>query len=243
MAVPLAQADHDYPHCSPELPATTICTYKIEKLHPTQPDVGKHHVKLKRKKFEDLSKHDLEKVKFEKRVPVIIGPDGNLYLVDHHHTSLALWEAGEKDVYVQIKENWSDLAEGQPMNERMIEFWEKMKRNKNCYLKNAKGVTLDPLSEEFPTDLSQCRNNKLRSVASMLIDDGVMDKQNVNFFEFKIAEDLRTSGIEVKDDDYDQTVKEAKTHYKTTNGKKALQKIIGPACGGTTMLQAVISPP
>lgn len=35
-------------------------------------------------------------------IPVVLGPDRERYVVDHHHLALALHEQGEKDVLVSV---------------------------------------------------------------------------------------------------------------------------------------------
>ncbi len=201
-----AFAESKLPPCSIEMITGAKCTYKIEDLHPTQPEVGQYQVKKKVKEFESLSEHKIEKVIEKKIVPVVIGPEGKLYLIDHHHTSLALLETGHKKVDVVVKENWSNLD--------LKTFWEKMNAEKYCFLKKADGSIADPLSKAFPKSLRECGDNPYRSLVWIMSEEGLLKEVEIPYYEFYLSEVLKKKGLiippgEMKKKDIKKYVKEA----------------------------------
>ena len=84
-------------------------------LRPTQFTVGMREVKAKRKHWRDeRKKRDEYTKKVEEflgkhMIPVILGPKGRYYVIDHHHLARALHEEGVKDVAVTVIANLSKL--------------------------------------------------------------------------------------------------------------------------------------
>ena len=90
----------------------------VLELRPTQFALGMAEVevktaKLKKMKFDELSDY-LE----NHRVPVVRSPEGDSYLIDHHHLVRACWEAGVEHVKVELKSDLSHLGQK--------EFWKEM---------------------------------------------------------------------------------------------------------------------
>ena len=194
------------PPCSIEMIAGAKCTSKIEDLHPTQPEVGQYQVKKKVEEFENLSEHEIEKVIEKKIVPVVIGPEGKLYLIDHHHNSLALLKTGNKNVHILVKENWSNLE--------LKTFWEKMNTEKYCFLKKADGSIADPLSKVFPKSLRECGDNPYRSLVWIMSEEGLLKEVEIPYYEFYLSEVLKKKGLiippgEMSKKDIKKYVKEA----------------------------------
>lgn len=233
----IAFADHPVPPCAAVLVQGTKCEASIKDVRPTQPEVGKREVKSKVKKYGALSKIELEKLKVEKIAPVIIGPDGKFYLIDHHHTVLSFEEIGETHVYLDIKENWSDLASHEPMGERMKLFWKKMEENRKCYLKLSDGTGVNPLSPDFPVELKDCGNNRYRSLVAELLDDGIIKKIEIPYFEFYVSDLLRDLGLQVEEGHFKSAKKQAIAILKTSKAKRGMQEIA--AHGGNCALNAL----
>jgi hypothetical protein len=82
-----------------------IQTVAILDLRPTQITIGVREVHAKRKHWQDRGERFLDKYLF----PVILGPNGRRYLIDHHHLALALHQEGVKDVAVTGIANLSRL--------------------------------------------------------------------------------------------------------------------------------------
>jgi hypothetical protein len=81
----------------------------ISNLRPTQITVGMREVREKR---ERLRKHPAKKVsKFlgSHMIPVVLGPKGHFYVIDHHHLTLALHKERIRDVLVTVVSDLSAL--------------------------------------------------------------------------------------------------------------------------------------
>ena len=75
----------------------------ILSLRPTQMTVGMREVKEKRKRWRDhKSKKKQEELLGKHMIPVVLGPDGKYYVVDHHHLARALHDEGVKDILVTV---------------------------------------------------------------------------------------------------------------------------------------------
>lgn len=74
-----------------------VCRVKLNNLRPTQASMGTAAVNCKARKMEQKinDENDYERYfkKSSRLVPVIIGPNEKLYLLDHHHMSYALHRA------------------------------------------------------------------------------------------------------------------------------------------------------
>ena len=90
----------------------------IMSLRPTQMTVGLREVKEKRKRWRE---HKSEKKRAEllgkHMIPVVLGPDGHNYVVDHHHLARALHDEGVENVLVTVI---GDLTMEAKLNVRSI---------------------------------------------------------------------------------------------------------------------------
>jgi hypothetical protein len=216
------------PPCTPKLTVGAECEALIEQLRPTQPEVGMREVERKTEKVEKARERGdeyLEELKREKIVPVVIGPDGGFYLVDHHHSTLAFQNAGEKKVYIQIIANWSDLSQGKPSEIRLRSFWNKMIAECKAWTRRENGTEVDPMGPGWPRRLDDCGDSPLRALVSELIDDELLEKKAVNFFEFQVAEILKNHGISVGKMGHRDAYKKAKKFLKSADGKAALNHL------------------
>lgn len=129
--------------CKASDPPDTHCTLHVEQLHPTQFSVGSVAVTCKAQRLAEKSKKTLKKyLKSKKRrIPVVISPDGDFYMTDHHHLATALYRAvspewGNKNKVLRltILENYSygDTSWG--------EFWEAMQKANRSYNYDNKGI-------------------------------------------------------------------------------------------------------
>jgi hypothetical protein len=129
--------------CKTDAPPNTECTLPVEQLRPTQFAVGSVAVTCKAQKLAEKSKKKLKRyLKSEKRrVPVVISPDGNFYMTDHHHLATALyraispeWGSKSKRLHLTILANYSygETSWG--------EFWQAMKEENRSYDYDNKGT-------------------------------------------------------------------------------------------------------
>ena len=128
---------------------------KISDLHPTQPNVGLGEVL---KKSKDLVGVDPTQGNLDDGdpVPVVVGPDGKLYVSDHHHFVLALLLAKNSDALVHVKtiEN-SFCGSCSPSNSQCIQdFWKHMTQAHLAYLcsNHDQPVRFSEIPESFGPD-------------------------------------------------------------------------------------------
>lgn len=145
-------------------------------LKPTQFSLGFKDVD---NKIDRIKKHGHDATK---KVPVVAGPDGLLYIIDHHHFVRAMWECGHHHVEVDIVANYSHLSEKK--------FWSKMKKMKYVFLLDAFGK--GPHSPyDLPSSIRCMSDNPYRSLAWILREAGAFNKSTVPFAEFYWAQLLR----------------------------------------------------
>lgn len=72
----------------------------ISELRPTQITVGMREVAERRKRWQRLKKAERTDYLARHMIPVIKGPKGRSFIVDHHHLARALHEEGAEKVFV-----------------------------------------------------------------------------------------------------------------------------------------------
>ena len=151
-------------------------------LRPTQMTVGMREVKEKRKRWRE---HKSAKKRGEMlgthMIPVVLGPDGNHYVVDHHHLARALHEEGVKDILVTVI---GDLT----MVERDA-FWGVMDDKRWVYPYDAKGERRH--YKDIPKSITALKDDPFRSLAGELRRAGGFAKDTTPFSEFLWADFLR----------------------------------------------------
>ena len=71
-------------------------------LRPTQITVGMREVDEKCKRFKQRPAKKIGKFLGNHMIPVIWGPKGHYYVIDHHHLSLALHREGVESIAVTV---------------------------------------------------------------------------------------------------------------------------------------------
>jgi hypothetical protein len=64
-------------------------TFSIMSLRPTQMTVGMREVKEKRKRWRAHKSKKRAELLGRRMIPVVLGPDKNHYVIDHHHMARA----------------------------------------------------------------------------------------------------------------------------------------------------------
>ena len=156
-------------------------------LRPTQFTVGMREVKAKRKHWRDeRTKRDQYTKKVEEflgkhMIPVILGPKGRHYVIDHHHLARALHEEGVKDVAVTVIANLSKLDRDA--------FWFVMDNRDWTHPFDADGRRR-PYSD-MPKSVDKLTDDPFRSLAGELRRAGGFAKDTTPFSEFLWADFLR----------------------------------------------------
>lgn len=106
----------------------SISRVLVSQLSPTQNAVGLDEIEEKKKTIRKKSEKpdDLRDYLLQRSIPVIIGNNGNFYLIDHHHLAYSVWgELGDISVPVEVVKNWS-VIDG-------FSFWKAMRENNWLY--------------------------------------------------------------------------------------------------------------
>ena len=74
----------------------------ISELRPTQMTVGRREVELKRRTWRERAERDGAEFLGRHMIPVLLGPKGRHYVIDHHHLACALHAEGVKQVAVSV---------------------------------------------------------------------------------------------------------------------------------------------
>ena len=186
MSVATAQADWD--DFDSGMKTGAYCKVHLNDLHPTKAVVGLIEVKVRISKMKDMSPRKLKAYLKDHIVPIVIGPQGVPYIIDHHHLSYALLSSrlGD-DMFAEIKANWKGLTKA--------EFWREMKKRDWVYLNGLK-------PDDLPEKLIQLTDDPYRSLAFLVRESGGFKKVSTPFAEFKWAEYFRAH-LRIHDDDKD----------------------------------------
>ena len=153
----------------------------ILSLRMTQMDVGMREVKDKTRKLQAMKHAELKDFLKKNPVPVVMGPGGRMYMIDHHHLALAAWEAGLKKLYVEAKADFSSLTKRA--------FWNKMEELQWVYPYDRNGKRHDP--KDLPADVRALQDDPYRSVAWQVRERGGYLKTAEPFEEFLWASFFR----------------------------------------------------
>jgi hypothetical protein len=155
-------------------------TVAILDLRPTQMTVGMREVNVKRKRWHDESKKKGEEFLGNHMIPVILGPKGRHYVIDHHHLARALHDEGVKDVAVTVVANLSKLDQDS--------FWYVMENRDwtHCFV----GSRRRPYSD-LPKSVDKLIDDPFRSLAGELRRAGGYAKDTTPFSEFLWADFLQ----------------------------------------------------
>lgn len=117
------------PLCTRRSAENTVCRLNVSTVRPTQFAVGMVAVRCRQARMEKKSPAELRHWlgKKKRRVPTVIGPDGNFYITDRQHLAAALlhsrFNAAQKQLVLRIDYNL--YARPEPRL-GMSEFWRNM---------------------------------------------------------------------------------------------------------------------
>jgi hypothetical protein len=167
----------------PDLLPHSRCEVPVSILHPTQSSVGMKEVDMRVAKLRQFSPEKLQKYLRKKIAPIVIGPGGIPYLLDHHHLARALILSRASNVmFAEVKENWSKLSEP--------EFWAKMKAQNWVYLRDETGK---PISNPkyLPASIAAMRDDPYRSLSWLVREQGGYRETDDPYAEFQWADFFR----------------------------------------------------
>ncbi len=186
----------------------TLTPVAIADLRPTQITVGLREVAEKRQSWRAQS--DVKGGAFlgTHMIPVIRGPKGRLYVIDHHHLARALHDEGQDKILTNPIADLSQLAKDS--------FWLVMDCRGWCHPYDAAGKRRD--FADIPTAIADMVDDPFRSLAGELRRAGGYAKDTTPFSEFIWADFLRNR-IKRSDvvADFDKALKQALVLAKGTD--------------------------
>ena len=153
-------------------------------LRPCQFVLGMKEVESKIKKMGQLNEKELRAYCDDHVIPLVRGPEHELYIIDHHHFARACWELKVESYSVHVIEDLTHLSDK--------DFWHKMIKNKWTYLQDQFGFG-PHLPSALPADIRCLADDPFRSLVWTAIDAGAIKKQAIPFFEFQWAAFFRLS--------------------------------------------------
>ena len=162
-----------------------IQSVSVKALRPTQISIGKHRVKAKRTELRLRERQPQELVDFILTNPirVVIGPEAQVYIIDHHHLGCALLKEGFKTAPVEVDADFSTLA--------ITEFWKAMEEKAWVHAVDGKGK--QRTIADIPKKLTDMEDDPYRSLAGDARQQGAFTKTMTLYMEFTWADYFRRS--------------------------------------------------
>jgi hypothetical protein len=148
---------------------------KILKLRPTQVALGLKEVEFKVKSMKKMPTKELATLLDTKIVPIVLSPNNEIFMVDHHHYVRACWELDIDKVSVKSIADFS--------NKTVQDFWHEMKRKAWVYPRDQYGAPVNP-HYHLPDNIKGLADDPYRSIAWMVRERGGFYKVSTPFAEF-----------------------------------------------------------
>lgn len=182
-------------------PVGATCTCKVLELRPTQLAVGMREVKQKEVKLTEKPKEKLLRYEQDHPEPVVRGPNGALFITDHHHLARALADLNISTTFCSVKADYSNLDASS--------FWAKMADQKWVYLYDENGSGPQDVSK-LPATVMELKDDPYRSLAGAVEDAGGFTHVDTPFAQFRWANFFRSRVSEHKiASDFADAVKDA----------------------------------
>jgi hypothetical protein len=153
----------------------------VKELHPTQLTAGLIVVADKKKHLAGMSPADQRSFMKDHPMPVVVGPQGKLYITDHHHLGRAALEAGVTCGFFLME---ADLSKC-----KLEDFWKQMNENQWVHPLDDNGVR--HVYATIPDSLGKLVDDVYRSLAGYVRDAHGYDKTPTAFAEFIWADFFR----------------------------------------------------
>ena len=156
-----------------------LTSVPIDSLQPTQITVGMREIRSKRKHWRTL-RHKAEFLGSH-LIPVVEGPKGRYFVIDHHHLALALHEEGVTVIAVTVIANLAKLDKEA--------FWTYLDNRGWLHPYDERGRRCG--YEALPKRIADLVDDPYRSLAGALRQAGGFAKDTTPFSEFLWADFLR----------------------------------------------------
>ena len=146
----------------------------VKDLRPTQMTIGLKEVERKQQEWAGLSKKKRRSAMEEVLFPAVIGPRKRYFILDHHHSAVALVRERAQQVQVGVVTDLSAL--------KSADFWIYLDHLSwvHPYDQSGKRRSL----KEMPSSLRALRDDPYRSLAGEVRDLGGFSKSDAPFLEF-----------------------------------------------------------
>jgi hypothetical protein len=161
-----------------------LVSVPLEDLRPTQMAVGMRAVDAKREKVERRAKSSRKLRRFleDRPIPAVRGPGDDLFIIDHHHLSLALLKSDVDEAFVNIVGDLSHLPRKR--------FLRRMTALGLLHAYDSHGRPVCPT--KLPEALDELRGDPYRDLAWSVREAGGFEKTGRPYAEFRWADFFRT---------------------------------------------------
>lgn len=151
----------------------------LDLFRPTQMAVGMRAVAAKREKIESRSDKPRKMMRYleNRPIPAVLGPNNAIYIIDHHHLSLALWQSDIQDAFVDIIDDLSHVSPSR--------FWNRMAADGRIHPFNSSGQSVQ--AAQLPTHLRELASDPYRDLAWSVREAGGFAKTTTPYSEFRWA--------------------------------------------------------
>jgi len=153
----------------------------VADLRPTQMTVGLREVGEKRREWRERAERDGPEFLGRHMIPVLKGPKGQPYVIDHHHLARALLEEGVSHVAINVVADLSSLTKS--------EFWVFADNRGWCHPFDADGERR--AYDDIPKRISAMADDPFRSLAGEARRAGGLSKEKAPFRGVNWADFLR----------------------------------------------------
>lgn len=172
----------------------------ISELRPTQITVGMREVRAKRDAWRSRHGHKCGEFLGTHTIPVILGPNGHHYVIDHHHLARALHDEGVENIAVTVVADLKRLDQDS--------FWFVMDSRNWMHPFDASGARRG--HQDLPCSIADLADDPFRSLAGELRRIGGFAKDTTPFSEFLWADFLRRRiGHEIVEASFDSALDHA----------------------------------
>ena len=163
---------------------TKLLCVPLKELRPTQMAVGMRAVAAKREKVERRARSTRKLRRFleDRPIPAVCGPNDGMFILDHHHLSLALYKSDVEEAFVTVVGDLSHLSRKQFLN--------KMAALGLLHAYDGHGRPVSPT--KLPDRLDGMRCDPYRDLAWSVREAGGFAKTGKPYAEFRWADFFRT---------------------------------------------------
>lgn len=170
----------------------TPCVCDLATLRPLQGAVGMNEVAWKEARIARHPKRAHDALASDP-VKVVLGPEGRLYVTDHHHGAAAWLKAGTRygsTGYCEIVNGEKGLPTTFASE---AEFWTTLKAAKLARFRDEDGKDIDALPQSF----GALGDDRYRDLAWLVREAGGFCKGDVEYAEFAWADFYRGKGLDM----------------------------------------------